>query len=770
MGGAYADNQPDYSWIKPYETKRWKQYWYPVKNIEGFKNANLNAAVNLEKRSDHVVFLGFHPTQMYEKAQVVLKKEENIVFQKQVQISPENSFAETIDLGVNFEVTDLYTELINLENNEVLISYQPKIIEKRELPPVVEPPLAPEDISNLEELFLAGKRIEQFYNPRYNELDYYKEVIKRDSGDIRSNTAIGNYYLKRGDYISARSYFSRAIGRLTADYTRPETCEPLYLQGLTLKALELFDEAVDTLYRASWDFACHSAAYFQLAQISCLKGDLEKALNQIDESISSNTKNMRAVALKAAIQRNLGDFEGAKLTLKEKEESDPLNFRITNEKYLAAKESGWENEAEKQLRSLTQKMRNNEQNYLELAVGYVEDGLLNEAAEVLARLENNHPILNYYQGHIQQKMGNSAAAKSFFEKAQNIPVDYCFPYRLQTVPVLRAALKVYPNDGKAWYYLGNILYNKQPEKAVEYWKKAVQFAPGLAVAFRNLGWAYYRYYNNYDEAILWYEKAMDLNPDDAIYYSELDHLYELNNSPVANRLALFEGKNEVVKNRDDAFVRQIMVLTLAGQPGKSVEYLQNKRFSYREGNSRVREVIIDAQLSLGLQYFKNKEYEKALEHYLAAQIPDEEAGSARSGNRDIQVNYFIATAYQALGNIQKANEFYVLASNAEGRTSIMSFYKGLSFQQLKMKKEADEVFQSLINEGKKQLKPGSQNNDFFAIFGEREAEKVRQSAAYTLRGLGYKGMGKLKAAKEDLTKAVELSVGNLWANTHLLEL
>ena len=61
---------------------------------------------------------------------------------------------------------------------------------------------------------------------------------------------------------------------------------------------------------------------------------------------------------------------------------------------------------------------------------------------------------------------------------------------------------------------------------------------------------------------------------------------------------IFEGNNEVVNKRDDAFVHQITVLTLAGKPEKSVALLKNKVFSYREGNSRVREVIIDAQLSL----------------------------------------------------------------------------------------------------------------------------------------------------------------------------
>ncbi len=50
MVGGYSDNQPDYSWIKPGEVKRLTQYWYPVREMGGFKNANLDAAVNLQKQ------------------------------------------------------------------------------------------------------------------------------------------------------------------------------------------------------------------------------------------------------------------------------------------------------------------------------------------------------------------------------------------------------------------------------------------------------------------------------------------------------------------------------------------------------------------------------------------------------------------------------------------------------------------------------------------------------------------------------------------------
>ena len=48
MVGAYSDNQPDYSWLQPYETKAFEMYWYPFRDIGGVKKANLEAAVNLE--------------------------------------------------------------------------------------------------------------------------------------------------------------------------------------------------------------------------------------------------------------------------------------------------------------------------------------------------------------------------------------------------------------------------------------------------------------------------------------------------------------------------------------------------------------------------------------------------------------------------------------------------------------------------------------------------------------------------------------------------
>lgn len=770
MTGAFSDNQPDYSWIRPYEVKTFKQYWYPVKDIEGFKNANLNGAVNLEKRDINTVFLGYYSTQKINNAKIVLKKNGKTIFEKTTKISPEVAFKQSIKIDGTFSETDLYTEMINTETNEVLVSYQPVvIINEEKLPETVKRPALPKEIETVEELYLSGSRIQQFYNPILNPLEYYQEALKRDPYDIRTNTAVGNIFLRNGDYLQARSYFTKAIKRLTKDYTRPSDCEALYLQGLTLKAMELYDEATDTLYRATWDYAWHSAAYIELARISSIRGDFTKALKQINESLTTNVRNNSAINLKASFQRRLGDYDGARSTLENTLKTDPLDFRASNESYLIAKASGNLQKAENELTALDKKMRAFDQNYLDLAIGYMNDGLFSEAADVLHRFTGRNPIVNYYLGYLMDKEGEKTGAEKYFNSGSSQSVDYCFPFRSETIKVLETALKYQPGDAKAYYYMGNILYDKQPEKAIEQWENSVKLDPGLAIAYRNLGWGYYHYAGDGYKAIAAYEKAISLNKDEPVYYEELDALYEMSNAPIEKRLKLFDGHSEVVGKRDDSFVRQITVLTLAGQPEKAVECLSGRNFSYREGSSRVRDIIIDAHLMLGKKYFEENNYEKALENFLLARIPEEEAGGSRSGNRSIQVNYFIGLAYEAMGNKTKSKNYYTLSARHDlNGSSYNSYYQALSLLKLGEKTKALEIFDTLIADGERQINRSSAGEmDFFTKFGEREAENARLSNAYLIKGLGYKGLGDTKMASDNLKKALELSASNLYASVEL---
>ncbi|MFO7851962.1 MAG: DUF5107 domain-containing protein [Bacteroidota bacterium] len=773
MTGAYSDNQPDYSWIKPYEVKFAEQYWYPVKDIGGFKYANLNGAVNLEKKDDNSVFIGYYSTQEIEDARIILKNRNKEIFEKAVRISPEVTFTESVNIEGEFAMTDLYTEMVDAGSGEVLLSYKP--VEKEyteELPEPVKSPPAPEDIETIEEVFLTGKRIEQFYNPRIDPMVYYEEALNRDPGDVRTNISVGNILLLNGDYNNARKHFCKAISRITRDYTRPYDCEALYLEGICLKALGLYDEAIDTLYRATWDFAFHSAAYFELAQISVMRNDYSRALDEINRSLATNSRNNSAICLKASILRKMGEYKSAEEIIESILSSDPLDFRAANESYLLAKASGKRLKSDRELNALKKKMRDFDQNYIELATAYINDGLPEEAKDILLRYTGKSPIVSYYLGCLSARKGNDEEAEKYFNEGSSQPVDYCFPFRLETIKVLETALEYNPADGKAHYYLGNILYEKQPGKAIKHWENAVKYNPELALAHRNLGWAYYQHQDDGYKAIKAYEKAIELDGDEPIYYLELDRLYEMSNAPIERRLKLFEGNNDVVSKREDAFARQIAVLTLAGKAGKAVEYLKGKEFTFREGNSGIRDIVIDAYLVLGLEYMKEKQYQKALEAFLQARVPEEEASASRAGNRNIQLNYYIGLAHEALGNTEEAGNYFRQCAGTDLRsTGYIRFYRGLANLKLANEKEASKIFNSLIEDGQEQLnRSPSSGVDFFAKFGAREAENARLSNAYLLKGLGHKGLGQDKQATENLNKAVELSTANLYARLELQDL
>lgn len=769
MTGIFSDNQPDYSWIKPYEVKTAKQYWYPVKGIGGFKNANLNGAVNLEVEQENSVFIGYYSTQKVNNAKVILKHNGKIIFAEELEVSPEKAFSYSLKIDEPFELTDLYTEMVNIETGEVLISYQPvdKEIDK-ELPEIVKPPLDPKDIKTVEEVFLAGKRIEQFNHATYNPMDYYEEALARDQGDIRTNTAVGNIYMRNGDFVNARKYLSKAIERLTSDYTRPKECEPLYLQGLTLKKLGLLEEAVDTLYRASWDYSFAAASYLELSRISVMNGDLQKALEQINESLSTNAENNSAISLKTSILRRMGDFDSASEQIESITKKDPLDFRAKNEFYLIAKASGNKVKAENVFKALNNNMRSFDQNYLELAVGYMNDGLNEEAKDILSRFDGKHPIVSYYLGYLEAKIGNKEEANKHFKEGSIQSEEYSFPFRIETINVLQTALEHNPTDGMAHYYLGNIYYHRnQRDKAIAQWETAVKHNPNLAVAYRNIGWGYFNHLEDGSKAIIAYEKAIELKDDQPIYYEELDELYEMSNTPIATRMKLFKGKNEIVSNREDAFARQIAVLTLAGETEKAVDYLTGKQFSYREGSSRIRDILIDAHLALGIKYLKDNDYQKALDNFILAEVPDEEASGSIAGNRNIQVNYFIGLANEGLNNSEKAKESYSSSAKLESLPSgYISYYSGMSNIKLGNNSKAIDIFNAMIVEADKQLSQKS-DSDFFTKFGAGEAENARLSNAHLLKGLAYKGLGQTSSASENLKKAVELSYSNLWAKVEL---
>jgi tetratricopeptide (TPR) repeat protein len=344
---------------------------------------------------------------------------------------------------------------------------------------------------------------------------------------------------------------------------------------------------------------------------------------------------------------------------------------------------------------------------------------------------------------------------------------------LESIEVLNSAIKHNPSDARAHYYLGNLLYDLQPEKAIEQWEKSRAIDDSFAIVHRNLGWAYYRTENNIPKAITCYEKAISCNNKDPRLYVELDRLYEVDNVSLVKRLALLEKNHTTVVKRNDSFLREIMLLVLVGRYDEALDFLANNHFHVREGGGEIHDVYVDGLLLRGLKHFKNKKFNNALsDFHRASEYPENlSVGRPKNDRRAPQVAYYLGTAYEALGDADKAAEFYEKAAGQRvtSRWSEARFYQGLSFSKLGQKDKAEEIFDELIDAAKEKLSQEAAV-DVFAKFGRQQTEAARKASAHYALGLGYLGKGMPDKAKAEFEKAVKLNVSHIWAKAQLPEL
>jgi len=773
MAGAYSDNQPDYSWIQPYEVKIIKEYWYPLRKIESVKNANLKAAVNLELTQRNTAKVGFNTTSAYKNAKVILTTEGQVIFRQIIDIGPNKPFYREVVLSSEVREKDLKVTLLS-STDEELIAYKPVEKEGAPMPKPVERPPAPKDIKTVEELYLTGQRLDQFHSAALEPYPYYEEALKRDPYDSRVNTELGILYCKRGMFEEAEEKLNQAIERLTKNYTSPKNGQAHYYLGLALKFQGKYDAAYDALYKATWSSGLHTAGYYNLAEIDCIRGDFERALKHINRSIAANAWNTKALNLKSAVLRRLKRIEEASQLASRTLAFDPLNFWAGHELYLAKRAAGLRKESREVMNSINVKSRGEVQSYLETAVDYGNCGLWDEAIGSLRLLADSqgkeacrHAMVYYYLGYFHEKKGNAERASEYYRTAAKMPPDYCFPFRLETIDVLSSAMNNNPSDALAPYYLGNLLYDNQPERAIKEWEKSQALDETIATAHRNLGFAYARIENNVIKAIASLEKAIECDNEDPRVYYELDLLYEAGGVSPQKRLDLLEDNHRTIIKRDDTLSREIALYVLLQQYDKAIELLADRHFHTWEGGGRIHNVYVDAHLLRGRKKLKDKRYREALKDFEGAlEYPENlEVGRSRRDRRTCQTNFFIGTAYEALGDAQKAGEYFEKSASTEARRSEYSYYKGLALKKLGREDEAEKIFDELIGSAK----PGPAVT-FFAKFGERQAHNIRTANTHYTLGLGYLGKEMQEEAQAEFEKALELNINHLWARVHLSEL
>jgi Tfp pilus assembly protein PilF len=311
MCGVYTDNQPDFSWLAPNEEKSFVQYFMPYRDLGLVKNAVKEALLNLEMQGQRAE-IKFYTTGIYPKAQVELSAGGKSIFADTYDASPRLSYQKSLNLPEGIKYEDLCLSLKDQEGR-ILVAWQPEKLKTDTIPDPAKAAKAPEEIASLEQLYLTGLHLEQYRHATYSPVDYYSEALRREPGDIRCNNALGLWLLRRGKFVAAQQYFEKAITTWTERNPNPYDGEAFYNLGLSLQFQDKPGEAYAAFYKATWNAAWQNAAYLHLAQIDAARGDFLTALEQVDKSLARNSNDQRALHLKIALLRRLGNTEPAPL-------------------------------------------------------------------------------------------------------------------------------------------------------------------------------------------------------------------------------------------------------------------------------------------------------------------------------------------------------------------------------------------------------------------------------------------------------------------------
>lgn len=751
MAGVYTENQPDFTWLQPYEEKSFVQYFLPYRELGVVKNATKDLLMNIEPEGEGQVCFKIFATSRQQVVVTLRGEDGTVYYQKEVTITPEELLNETVAVGEE-QFTRL--ELVVTAGAKELLYWHAEPDEVKPIPDAAEAALLPEEIKTTEQLYLTGLHLEQYRHATYNPVEYYEEALRRDPIDVRNNNALGLWYIRKGRFQRAEQYLLTAVKTLQKRNPNPYDGEPIYNLGLALKYQGRMDEAYARFYKSCWNAAWQDAGYFACAQISLMQGRLEDALDEIDRSLIRNWHHHKARALKAAILRKMGRKEDALRLIEDSLDIDKFNFGCRYEKYLLTGDVA-------DLQVLKELMRGEAHNYDEIALDYCGAGCWTEAASLwnIASSENAViPMTYYYWGWCLEE-GGLEGADAIFAKAVAACPDYCFPNRLEAILALQCAMEKNPEDARAPYYLGNLYYDKrQYDLATEYWEKSATLDASFPTVWRNLALVYFNKQHQEEKALECMEKAFHLDETDARILMELDQLYKRMQRPHAERLAFLQQYPALIAQRDDLVLEEITLLNQTGAYEKAKTLLDAHIFHPWEGG----EGKVPAQYQfarvelakLALKEGRNEEAVQLLEECLV--YPHHLGEGKLYGAQENDFYYFLGCAYDAMGQKEKAKECWEKATLGPTEPAAALyyndakpdkiFYQGLALMKLGRTDEAKGRFHKLISYGEKHLFD-KVKLDYFAVslpdllIWEDDLEVRNIIHCKYMMALGYCGLG-----------------------------
>ena len=747
MAGSYSDNQPNFAWLAPYETKEFSQHWYPIAKIGSPTFANLNCAFSLDKQNGE---LKLQSTKVYKNATVKVQDGAKVYFETVCDLLPNKA--------VSFKVAGLpeFVSVSVTADGKSVAEYTEKKFDKFVMPDVITDMPSAAGMNDADELYLAGVHVDQYRDPHTNPDSFWKEALKRKINHIPSLIAMAKYELGRYCLDSAEHYINRAIEAITIYNERVQSGEVYYTYGKILEAKGETDKAYDYYYKAYWAADCVAKAMTRIALIDIRRKDYKEAVRHAENALDYGRNNNLAISALVIALRELGENAKADQILADQLNQDSLDhfarFLADATDFYAVMDS------------------DAVQTCLDIAFDLSAMGRYEDVVKLLTGLENARPDcrrqpLYYTLGHYKNLIGENGA--ECFAKAEKAELGSCYPLRHEEIAILEDVISE-TDSAQAKMLLGCLYYNKlQYHKAVELWENCGD----NYIAKRNLAVAYFSHMDRAQDALAIMKDLVNARFDDQ------EMLYET--VVLMNKMGVApEDKIQLITahhvTRDDILTELAKAYNQAFIPGKAIDTLMSHDFVPCEGGEHaIADQYMFAYLVKGKAEYDAGNYDKAIEYFAKGQILPQSLGAGIWNHcKLIPLKFHEALCLEKLGQTDRADEIfrYIATTEIEYFSNMhlkeLPYYQALSFDHLGESLKGQHLITKYFREWEK-IKDVKDNGYFgttpFFIPFVDEPTKLRQAQYLYLTALCEDYMGNKDAAKESLRQSVSLNNDNMAA-------
>jgi Tfp pilus assembly protein PilF len=645
--------------FEPYATDTWKEYWYPVEHTKGVLKANEYGAFNI-LYDEGWLKIYFSPTQSINDS-LIIKNDDKIVYAKLLQVSPLQTFADSIQINI-----DAKKLIVTLGKNKLVYNAE----ENTDLQRPVETP-KDFDWNSAYGLYLQGRDLmdEKLFAKAEIKLD---SSLKIDHNFLPALTQMAKLMYRNMRYDEALQLAKRALSINTED------AESNYYYGLINVQLNNIYDAKDGFDIAALTPAYRSAAYTQLAIIYLKENDNDKALVYAQKAMINNAYNIAALQLQAVIYRKENDKQNADKILDSTLSLDALNHFALFEKYL------WQQDDKTKLQ-FTSTIQNElpAETYTELGIWYYNNGCIDEAKKVFA-LSPASVVTTYWLSFLNNTTINFDSVNPAFS----------FPFRSETANIIQQLLKKQDN----WllkFHLALIYHDRnridESKQLLLSCANTPSFAPFYATRAE--------IFNDSTEDFVLTDLRRSFALDNSWRYRKLLAEFYMDHQHADSALQLMQP---YMKQHPDDYVMGMLyarILLMNKQYAAADKLLTNLTIIPFEGATLSHELYRQAKLMESIDALKNKKYNQSLKFIQEAKQWPENLGVGKPYDADIDVrleDWIAYKNYKALNKTSKANAMLdsIIANSKEVASADKYFTNVIitmqAFQQLNKKEEGNE--------------------------------------------------------------------------------